>query len=119
MSSILADQQEPKCGGRGKVAGSQPMHTTVHRSPNKLWGSNSIFSYGTIVYELTKFRALPFSHVFFLSIKTDPDCGFLHILPKNSDKISPTRNVNKQKPAVYKNTKDNNLHTMPARRGFH
>jgi hypothetical protein len=27
---------EPKYGGRG-VAGSQPMSTAVHRSPNKLW----------------------------------------------------------------------------------
>jgi hypothetical protein len=35
---------EPKCGGRGRVAGSQPMSTAVHRSPNKLWRSNSIFN---------------------------------------------------------------------------
>ncbi len=35
--------QEPKCGGGG-VTGSQPMSTTVHRSPNKLWRSNSIFN---------------------------------------------------------------------------
>jgi hypothetical protein len=36
---------EPKCGGRGEVAGSQPISTAaaVHRSPNKLWRSNSIF----------------------------------------------------------------------------
>ncbi len=26
------------------VAGSQPMSTAVHRSPNKLWRSNSIFN---------------------------------------------------------------------------
>ncbi len=31
-------------GGRGEVAGSQPMSTAVHRSPNKLWRSNSIFN---------------------------------------------------------------------------
>ncbi len=33
-------------GGRGGVAGSQPMSTAVHRSgsPNKLWRSNSIFN---------------------------------------------------------------------------
>ncbi len=30
--------------GRGGVAGSQPMSTAVHRSPNKLWISNSIFN---------------------------------------------------------------------------
>jgi hypothetical protein len=30
-------------GGTG-VAGSQPMSTAVHRSPNKLWRSNSIFN---------------------------------------------------------------------------
>ncbi len=37
---------EPKCGGRGEVAGpgSQPMSTSVHRSPNKLWKPNSIFN---------------------------------------------------------------------------
>jgi hypothetical protein len=35
---------EPKSGGRGVVAGSQPMSTAVHRSPNKLWRSNSIFN---------------------------------------------------------------------------
>jgi hypothetical protein len=27
---------EPKCGGRGRVAGYQPMSIAVHRSPNKL-----------------------------------------------------------------------------------
>ena len=27
-------------GGEGGVAGSQPMRTAVHRSPNKLWRSN-------------------------------------------------------------------------------
>ncbi len=27
---------EPKCGGRGGVAGSQSVSTAVHRSPNKL-----------------------------------------------------------------------------------
>jgi hypothetical protein len=35
---------EPKCGGRGGFAGSQPVSTAVHRSPNKLWRSNSIFN---------------------------------------------------------------------------
>ncbi len=35
---------EPKCGGKGGVAGPQPMSTAVHRSPNKLWRSNSIFN---------------------------------------------------------------------------
>ncbi len=34
---------EPKCGGGG-VAGSQPMSTAVHRSPNKLRRSNLIFN---------------------------------------------------------------------------
>jgi hypothetical protein len=33
----------PKCGGNGRVAGSQPMSTAVHRSPSKLLRSNSIF----------------------------------------------------------------------------
>jgi hypothetical protein len=27
---------EPKCGGGGGVAGSHPISTAVHRSPNKL-----------------------------------------------------------------------------------
>ncbi len=31
-------------GGAGGVAGFQPMSTAVHRSPNKLWRSNSIFN---------------------------------------------------------------------------
>ncbi len=35
---------EPKCGGKGVVAGSQPMSTAVHRNPNKLWRSSSIFN---------------------------------------------------------------------------
>ncbi len=30
--------------GREGVAGSQPMSTAVHRSPNKLWRSNTIFN---------------------------------------------------------------------------
>jgi hypothetical protein len=35
---------EPKRGGRGGVAGSQPLSTAVQRSPNKLWRSYSIFN---------------------------------------------------------------------------
>jgi hypothetical protein len=35
---------EPKCRGRGGVAGSQPMSTDVSRSPNILWRSDSIFN---------------------------------------------------------------------------
>ncbi len=35
---------EPKCVGRGGVAGSQPMSTAVYKSPNKFWRSNSIFN---------------------------------------------------------------------------
>ncbi len=35
---------EPWCGGRGGVAGSQPMSTAVHMSPNKLWRSYSMFN---------------------------------------------------------------------------
>jgi hypothetical protein len=31
-------------GGGGGMAGSQPTITAVHRSPNKLWRSNSIFN---------------------------------------------------------------------------
>jgi hypothetical protein len=30
--------------GEGGVAGSQPVSTAEHRSPNKLWASNSIFN---------------------------------------------------------------------------
>ncbi len=41
MSSILADQLRPRpmspnTEGEGGVAGSQPMSTAVHRSPNEL-----------------------------------------------------------------------------------
>ncbi len=40
---------EPKCGGGGGgVAVSQPMSTALHRSPNKLWRSNCIFTYGQL-----------------------------------------------------------------------
>ncbi len=35
---------EPKCGGRGRVAWSQPMSTALYRSPNQLWRSNSILN---------------------------------------------------------------------------
>ncbi len=34
---------ESICGGKGGVAGSQPMSTAVHRCLNNLWRSNSIF----------------------------------------------------------------------------
>jgi hypothetical protein len=40
---IAPSYLSPNEGGWGGVAGSQPMSTTVHRSPNKLWRSNSIF----------------------------------------------------------------------------
>jgi hypothetical protein len=36
-------KEMPKCGGGG-VAESQPISTAVHRSPNKLWSSISIFN---------------------------------------------------------------------------
>ncbi len=35
---------EPKCWGMGGVAGSLSMSTSVHRSPNIVWRSNSIFN---------------------------------------------------------------------------
>ncbi len=48
MSSILTDQKRPRIWaqmrGEGGIAGSQPMSTAVHRSPNKLWRSNSIIN---------------------------------------------------------------------------
>jgi hypothetical protein len=50
MSSILADHIAPLYmrpnagGGVGGVVYSQPRITAVHRSPNKLWRSNSIFN---------------------------------------------------------------------------
>jgi hypothetical protein len=48
MSSILLTNSalvyEPKYGGRGGVAASQPMSTAVHWSQNKLWRFNSIFN---------------------------------------------------------------------------
>jgi hypothetical protein len=40
---------EPKCEGRGGVAGSQSMSTAVHRSQNKLWISNSILNLYVLV----------------------------------------------------------------------
>ncbi len=48
MSSILAGQKRPRIWaqmrGEGGVAGSQPVSTAEHRSPNKRWTSNSIFN---------------------------------------------------------------------------
>ncbi len=35
---------EPQCEGKGGSAGSLPISTAVHRSPNKLWRSSSIFN---------------------------------------------------------------------------
>jgi hypothetical protein len=40
-SALLYEPAQMQGGG---VAGSQPMRTAVHRSPNKLWRSNSIFN---------------------------------------------------------------------------
>jgi hypothetical protein len=39
----------PNAGGGGGVVGSQPMSKAVHRSPNKLWRSNSIFNHIYVV----------------------------------------------------------------------
>ena len=41
---IAPSSISPKGGWRGGCAGSQPMSTAVHRSPNKLWRSNSIYN---------------------------------------------------------------------------
>jgi hypothetical protein len=41
---IAPSYMSPNAGGVGGVAGFQPMSTAVHRSPNKLWRSNSIFN---------------------------------------------------------------------------
>ena len=35
---------EPKCGGTGGIAGSQPMSTAVHRSLIKIWRFRSTFN---------------------------------------------------------------------------
>jgi len=43
---------EPKYGGRGGISGSQPKSTAVHRSPNKLWRSNSIFNPWRVTVQL-------------------------------------------------------------------
>ncbi len=56
INSVLV--YEPKCGGRVGLLGSQPMSTAVHRSPNKLWRSNSIFNlwwYRT-VYRISSYQ---------------------------------------------------------------
>jgi hypothetical protein len=44
---IAPSYMSPNAGGvgGGGIVGSQPMSTAVHRSPNKLWRSNSIFKW--------------------------------------------------------------------------
>ncbi len=44
---IAPSCMSPNAGGRGRVARSEPMSTAVHRSPNKLWRSNYILTYGS------------------------------------------------------------------------
>ncbi len=41
---IAPSYMSPNARGGGGVACSQPMSTAVHRSPNKLWRSNSMFN---------------------------------------------------------------------------
>ncbi len=41
---IAPSYMSQNAGGGREVAGPQPMSTAVHRSPNKLWRSNSIFN---------------------------------------------------------------------------
>ncbi len=41
---IAPSYMSPNAGGREVVAGSQPMSTSVHRSPKKLWRCNSILN---------------------------------------------------------------------------
>jgi hypothetical protein len=63
MSSIVAYQSslvyEPKFffgGGERErgVAGSRPMSAAVHRSPNKLWRSNSIFNLWIYLWDVAE-----------------------------------------------------------------
>ncbi len=49
---------EPKCGGRGWAAGSQPMSAALHRRPNKLWISNFIFNLYKEPFEFRVWRRL-------------------------------------------------------------
>ncbi len=55
---------EPKCWGSGGVAESQPISTAVHRSPNKLWISNSIYKrcisiqYGRLCSKIVKLKII-------------------------------------------------------------
>ncbi len=71
MSSIFADQWRPpiwaqtkRCGGGGGgVAGSQPMSTAVHRSPNEVW--RSITPYLTYGYTWRRCRMASFPESLF------------------------------------------------------
>ncbi len=58
VTKINYKNEPKKCGGRGGVAGSQPMSTAVQKSPNKLWRSNSIFNLWLTVISWTKLEAL-------------------------------------------------------------
>ncbi len=64
---------EPKCGGRGGVAGPQPMNTAVHRSPNKLWRSNSVFNLCFKLVIFTNISCIVHRKGFYISHSWSPE----------------------------------------------
>jgi hypothetical protein len=64
-------------GGGGGVAGSQPMSTAVHRSPNKLRRSNSILTY--VYKHLQRLRYTLLTYVITQIINNEP--GYYSSVP--------------------------------------
>jgi hypothetical protein len=60
----------PNAGEGGELKGSQPMSTAVHKSPNKLWRSNSILN-------LCKYKNLAYLHIQEFLYTTSSDDGTL------------------------------------------
>ncbi len=57
---------EPKCGGEGfGVLANASMRTAVHRNPNKLWRSKSIFNLWSLLFHQSRTS-------YFLSVRFKP-----------------------------------------------
>jgi hypothetical protein len=55
---------DPNCGGGRGVAGSQPMSTAVHKSPNKLGDLTPYLTYGYNIHYVIYFKRKTFMYIF-------------------------------------------------------